>query len=166
MRPLLTSIVVPSALLAAACSGPSGGVLISDVPTSDGFPAVSAALSTHCGSLDCHGNVGRNLRVYGQYGLRLDPKARPGGIATTPLEYETTYDSLVALEPEILAAVFADGGRQPERLTMIRKERGTEHHKGNAIFRENDDGDHCLVSWVSGKIDAAACGRAAKIARP
>jgi hypothetical protein len=132
----------------------------------DRFPAVSNVLSAHCGSLDCHGNVGRNMRVYGLYGLRLDPAARPDGTPTTPLEYQMTYDAVVTLEPEILAAVLADSGRQPERLTMIRKERGTEHHKGNAIFRENDDGDRCLVSWVSGAVDIGACQRASDIVRP
>ncbi|HEX7670341.1 MAG TPA: hypothetical protein VF395_12185 [Polyangiaceae bacterium] len=151
---------------AAACAGPSDGVVISAVPPSEGFPAVSRALSAHCGSLDCHGQVGRNLRVYGQFGLRLDPATRPDGEETTPLEFDTTYDSLIAIEPEILAAVYADGGRHPERLTMIRKERGTEHHKGNAVFRENDDGDRCLVSWVKGKIDVTACSAASKIQRP
>jgi hypothetical protein len=62
--------------------------------------------------------------------------------------------------------VLADSGRQPEGLTLIRKERGMEHHKGNAIFRANDDGDRCLVSWVSGTVDPAPCQRASKIVRP
>src|SRR5512139_1865525 len=155
-----------SFLLAAACSGPSDGTISSDVPTSDGFEAVADVLVAHCGSLDCHGNVGRNMRVYGRYGLRLDPAARPDGVPTTPLEYQSTYDAVVALEPEVLAAVLADGGRQPERLTLIRKERGTEHHKGKAIFREDDDGDRCLVSWISGAVDPAPCQRASEVARP
>jgi hypothetical protein len=151
---------------AAACAGPSDGVITSVVPPSDGFPAVSRVLSAHCGSLDCHGQIGRNLRVYGQYGLRLDPTTRPDGEGTTLLEDETTYDSVVTIEPEILAAVYADGGRSPERLTMIRKARGTEHHKGDTVFHVNDDGDRCLVSWVAGKIDVNACSAASKILRP
>jgi hypothetical protein len=166
MRARVTLLVLLAASVPSACSGPSDGVITSDVPTSDGFPVVSDVLGAHCGSLDCHGNVGRNLRVYGLHGLRLDPATRPDGVATTVSEYEATYDAVIALEPEILAAVFADHGRQPERLAMVRKERGTEDHKGNAIFGPGDDGDRCLVSWVSGAIDAAACTRASKIPRP
>ena len=42
------------------------------VPSRDDFPAVADAMQLHCGTLDCHGQVGRNMRLYGLYGLRLE----------------------------------------------------------------------------------------------
>jgi hypothetical protein len=126
------------------------------------FPAVSDLLDHRCGTLDCHGITFRNLRIYGREGLRLAPTDRPTSEpnTTTVAEYDATFLSLVALEPETMSAVVAEGGAGPERLTFLRKARGTEDHKGLAIWQEGDPADACVTSWLSGKTDGATCQKA------
>ena len=124
------------------------------------------AMQPACGTLDCHGQVGRNMRLYGGRGLRLDPAANPADGETTIAEYNATYLSVVGLEPEALAAVLADGGRRPERLTLIRKGRGTEKHKGGQQMIAGDPLDACITSWLRGAIDQAACKLVSDATRP
>ena len=66
---------------------------------------------------------------------------------------------MVGLEPETMSAVVAAGGAIPEQLTMVRKARGTEAHKGGAVWTQGDDSDTCLTSWLEGQPDPAACER-------
>ena len=148
--------------LGLACSAEPGVSTLS-VPPPDGFAPVSAALATSCGSLDCHGRAEQNLRLYGSIGLRLDPEHLPGDDDMTPLEHDANYRSVVALEPEALSIVWLDGGRDPARLTLVRKARGREAHKGGSVFPEGGDGDRCLLSWLSGALDVEACMSAAEL---
>jgi hypothetical protein len=145
-----------------ACSA-EPGVSTLAVPPPDDFAPVSAALSAGCGALDCHGRAGQNLRLYGSIGLRLDLDDIPGGDETTAAEHDANYRSIVALEPESLSSVWLEGGRDPERLTLVRKARGREAHEGGAVFPEGEDGDRCLLSWLSGALDAGACMSAAEL---
>jgi len=127
------------------------------VPSTTNFEYVANTLDAHCGTLDCHGASGRNFRMYGYSGRRLDPKDVSGGLATTPREVGADYCSLTSLEPEILAAVVAEGGARPERLTFIRKARGAESHTGGTVFPAGSDGDKCLTLWLAGKGESASC---------
>ena len=126
------------------------------------FPAVAIFLEHRCGTLDCHGQVGRNLRLYGFDGLRLDPADVPGGQDTTGAEVDADFRSVVGLEPEVLHAVVADGGAHSERLTLVRKGRGSEHHKGGALVTPGDAQDRCLLGWLANAVDAVACADALK----
>lgn len=150
------------ALPVLACSGPATDARVSTtVPDRASFPAVADVLDHRCGSLDCHGSVARNLRLYGHEGLRLDPSARPSSKSnTTPAEYDESFLSIVTLEPELMSAVVAEGGAHPERLTFVRKARGTEHHKGGTLMIEGDAQDRCVTGWLAGRTDAAACASA------
>jgi hypothetical protein len=145
--------------LSGCSSGYQGASSTIEVPTEAGFASVVAPLDYSCGSLDCHGQAGRNLRLYGRQGRRLDPSDVPCGAETTDAEISADYESVIGLEPELMAAVRRDGGRNPERLTLIRKARGTEKHTGGVVFARGSDGDQCLVNWLSGDVaDAtAAC---------
>ncbi|HEX7669307.1 MAG TPA: hypothetical protein VF395_06990 [Polyangiaceae bacterium] len=137
----------------AACSSPyEGETATLPVPGPAAFDSVAVTLDSHCGSLDCHGKPGRNFRLYGYSGRRLDPRDVPGGAATTPRESGVDYCSAIGLEPELLAQVLADHGARPERLSFIRKARGSEKHVGGTVFDAGSDGDSCLVAWVSGKL--------------
>jgi hypothetical protein len=157
---ILGAVLSPFALPACA-PAPDGNARVAIVaPSAASFPAVSAFLEQRCGTLDCHGQVGRSLRLYGFVGLRLDPNDVPGGRATTPDEVDANYQSVVGLEPEVLAAVVQDGGARPERLTLVRKARGTEHHKGGALVTPGDAQDRCLTSWLAGAVDESACADA------
>ena len=111
-----------------------------------------------CGTLDCHGQAGRNLRLFGDTGLRFSPLDVPSTlIPTTNDEIAQDYASVVGLEPEIMSAVVASGGADPERLTFVRKARGTESHKGGAVVVPGDARDVCITTWLSGHADASSC---------
>lgn len=134
-------------------------------PTAADFPGVSDALQVSCGTLDCHGQIGRNLRVYGYGGLRLSAPDTPAGDPTTELEYLASYVSLVSLEPEQLSKVTrlqAD----PNQLSLVRKTRGIEHHKGGQRARTGDSLDRCIVLWLTGKFDPEPCTAVVDAPRP
>lgn len=129
------------------------------------FEPVARLLDHRCGSLDCHGAPGRNLRVWGCEGMRLgamDPPLckRTGGVDTTPDEYDATYRSLVGLEPAVMSAVVRGKGTHPEYLTFVRKARGDESHKGGALWAPGDAQDRCVTSWLAGATDDATCASA------
>jgi hypothetical protein len=155
--------VVPCS--AVACSETAPDVNF-DPPDRTTFPPVLDAFERRCATLDCHGAPGRNLRLYTGSGLRLNPKDVPGSGSTTKDEYDASYWSVVGLEPEVISQVVADGGANPERLTMVRKARGTEHHRPGPIIKEGDDADRCLTSWLAGKLDKTACKNAASFGPP
>jgi hypothetical protein len=143
----------------------SDGELL-NLPRRDQFPHVENAMSMHCGTLDCHGQISRNLRLYGLHGLRLRPGDNPLDGTTTREEYDASYWSLVGLEPEVMSQVVASKGHRPERLTMIRKARGVEKHKGGQLMAEGDSLDLCMVGWLGGAYAPAACDTVAETPRP
>jgi hypothetical protein len=181
-RPAL--VILAIALSAAGCASSEGSTEAVTVtgPTRTDFEKVAETLDYHCGNLACHGSKLRNLRLYGDQGLRLAGDDVPCGAPTTVNEFDADYRSLVALEPEIIDAVVANGGQDPARLTLVRKARAREKHEGGAVFRDGTDidacttacagsrserlcvascyGDRCLTSWLTGDVDVPACGNA------
>jgi hypothetical protein len=144
---------------------PSGPQENLSVPSRSAFPPVGDAMQLRCGTLDCHGQVGRNMRLYGRYGLRLDPNDDPLTELTSDAEYEASFESIVGLEPETMSNVvqhLAD----PEALTMVRKSRGIEEHKGGQIVTPGDPLDTCMVGWIVGAFDAGACESVVQTPRP
>jgi len=121
------------------------------------FGPVAEVLLARCGSLDCHGSKYRNMRLYGFGASRLDPADTPDGKRTTELEYQTDYEAVVSLEPLKIREVMEQGGAGPERLTFVRKARGVEGHKGGGRIVPGEPADLCILSWLAGTIDAAAC---------
>jgi hypothetical protein len=157
----LSSLVflVPAAVgavaSAAACSSVQNSRIGIDAPpySKASFSPVGDYLSNRCGTLDCHGQMNRNLRIYGCAGMRApDSDATPASCQnpTTDEEYQRTYRSLVALEPQVMSVVFSgcstsvasDGtdvyppnsACHPELLTFIQKARGLEAHKGGQLI--------------------------------
>jgi hypothetical protein len=156
VRPVIASLT----LVTLGCSSPppSGPYVAQTLPDTASFPPVAELLVVRCGSLDCHGTVGRNLRLYGSAGLRWSSTDRPlVPVCDTADEVAQDYESVVDLEPETMSAVVAAGGANPQQLTMVRKARGTESHKGGTIWTEGDDSDTCLTSWLAGATNTAAC---------
>jgi hypothetical protein len=135
-------------------------------PTRTNFEPVADAMQPHCGTLDCHGQAGRNLRLFGGRGLRLAPGGNPLDGDTTPAEYDATFWSVVGLEPETLTAVIEDKGGDPDRLSLIRKPRGHERHKGGTLMSVGDDLDRCLTTWLGGALAEAPCQAAAMYGAP
>lgn len=158
-----------AASAAASCSSvPADARIGVDAPNESEaqFGIVGDFLDHRCGSLDCHGQTGRNLRIWGCEGMRLDPHAIPvcsapqGGSQTTTAEHQATYRSLVGLEPTVMSEVVGGHGVHPELLTFVRKARGLETHKGGALIVPGDPQDVCITSWLAGQTEIAACGNA------
>jgi len=149
----------------AACSSPDSSARVDPVgptgPDRASFEFVAPVLSRRCGSIDCHGSRFRNLRVFGFGGLRLDPEHRPDlPEFVTTAEATATYESVIGLEPEILRAVVSAGGAGAERLSIVRKGRGDEDHKGGRRITAGDDSDACILSWLAGDVRIERCNEA------
>jgi hypothetical protein len=154
------SSVDPTAVVTV--TGPSFGAVGSS------FRPISAVLERRCATLDCHGSTYRPLKIYGQIGLRRpEPEGSPnvmsyedyysgGSEPTTEAELFDNYLSVTGLEPEILEAVV-DGKALPDALTLVRKPRLREKHKGGLIWTQSDPGDLCLINWLTGIDDTAPC---------
>lgn len=148
-----------------ACNVPAtDNRVVEAAPDQASFAPVSALLEHRCGSLDCHGQVGRNLRLYGYEGLRLaqaGDASRPSSTAnTTGAEISENYLSVVGLEPELMSQVVHEGATNPLRLTLMRKPLGIENHKGGTVFVQGDTQYVCVTSWLAGHTDAATCASA------
>ena len=133
----------------------------------DGTPLVGVqpVLAARCGTLDCHGSIGRPLRIFSQFGLRLvdDAGNVSGGAPTTTAEVFADYTAAISVQPELTSKVFA-GIDDPHVLLLLRKPLARERHKGGQVFQSGDDGDNCLSSWLSAQgIDYTACKNAASV---
>jgi hypothetical protein len=126
------------------------------------FSAVSPMLERRCGTLDCHGQGGRPLRLYSGRGLRLpnDAGNAPGKNDTTEEEVAANYRAVIGLEPEQLTRVIA-GVKQPRDLLLLKKPLNLEGHKGGPAFAPtNDPAEVCLTTWIRGTVDTTACTKA------
>jgi hypothetical protein len=157
------------AAVATSCQGIAQQQVGIDAPSDSEqqFAPVGDYLDHRCGSLDCHGQVGRNLRIWGCEGMRLDPtyisscnRLISGGGPTTRAEHLATYRSLVGLEPNVMTAVVEGHAVDPELLTFMRKATGLESHTGGQLIDVGDEQYVCLVSWLAGDTDATACTNA------
>ena len=160
--PIWLALAAASLSCVSVASDPNPEVTLM-VPPRNGFESVADAMQPSCGTLDCHGQPDRNLRLFGGRGLRLNPAKTSKDGDTDAAEYEANYWSVVALEPEILSTVVAEGGRDPERWILIRKGRGTTRHKGGTLMHPNDDLDQCIVEWLKGNILVDRCFAASRI---
>lgn len=143
---------------------PEGGDRDLAVPSRDNFPLVGDAMQRSCGTLDCHGQIGRNLRLFGRLGLRL-PSDGDTFDPTTEEEYAGSYLSVTGLEPESLSKVVKREV-SPFELTMVRKARGLEMHKGLQLMARGDALDVCIVGWLIGEYSEEACTAAIEKPKP
>jgi hypothetical protein len=164
----LSSLAVGAVL---ACSGPDKGSIERKVSTR-GSPGsfrgagVSKVFEKRCGSLDCHGSLGRNMRIYSASGLRLpnDAGLKPGVGDTTIDETSANYLSIMSLEPELMNKVL-DGQSDPGELLILRKPLEIEKHKGGPAIKKADVAEACITSWLKedGVVltDKASCAKGA-----
>jgi hypothetical protein len=155
------------------CAGPSGDdkFVLTPPQGPPTFNPVSTVLEMHCGTLNCHGNDGRNMRFFGLYGVRLDPKDKTGDGSTTDAEFLANYESIIAIEPERLSQIVRSGGANASKWVVLSKGRGVEHHKGGARLVPGQDADTCILSWISAQpggapVSSQACEAAATIVPP
>lgn len=155
--------------LAAACDAPKKGELeraVSTRASPGSFNFVSPVFELRCGSLDCHGTPGRNLRIYSSRGLRLPNDAGTisvGNGDTTEDEITANYQAILTLEPEETNRVLEGG--DPNKLLIVKKPLAIEKHKGGQVIRQGDDAERCITSWLKEDlltpVDKDACTRAA-----
>jgi hypothetical protein len=129
---------------------------------------VSEFLEKRCGAMDCHGQVGRPLRIYSQNGLRFDegPNGARDLSPTTADERLENYRSTIGLEPEELARSVATQGEYVNHMLFLKPlgiEKNGVRHKGGPVLSpsDSDPGWVCLRSWVAGEVDRARCADAA-----
>jgi hypothetical protein len=143
------------------CATPDASAVVTPTtPPESSFPFVAQLMEHRCGSLDCHGSVARNLRIYGNEGLRYAPDASASPCVpreTTGAEIHQDFESVVGLEPESMSAVVANHGADPQSLTLIGKPLGLQAHQGGTVFHVGDDSYECMTSWIAGATDTAAC---------
>lgn len=129
---------------------------------------VSFYLERRCGTLDCHGQPGRPLRLYGLYSLRLpnEAGATPATQATSLAEKIANYRSVVGLEPEQLNRVMA--GESVQTLLLFQKPLsfgdglaqtlGVRHRGGPQMSGPTDPGYRCMADWLEGTFEAGSPG--------
>lgn len=154
--PVLLSAAMAIAL--AACSSPDDSATVkADIATRERFELVSDAMVYRCGTLDCHGSTFRNLRLYGYGGLRKSGRPDEDFPFRRREEVDANYDAIVGLEPESFARVVGEGGREPERTTLVAKARALQNHKGGPVMKPGDAIDDCITSWLRGNVEDAKC---------
>jgi hypothetical protein len=171
-KPITTGIAVATWVLAAlvvatgnACSSPdSGAISPLDLPDKQQFLTqdVGLFMEKRCGALDCHGQVGRPLRIYSANGLRKNdgPKGARDTRPTQPDEQLANYYSVVGLEPEEISISHATKGEFVDFLLLKKPlgiDQGGVRHKGGSVLRSTDSGFECLITWISGEANKAKC---------
>lgn len=212
----LVAVAFGATVICASCLGDTADATVTTacVPfdpadPADAFVIVSEVLERRCGTLDCHGQPARPLRLYGNAGLRrpepdtgtegckadkdctgtartckvglgcIDKAITDyaqyypgGGIGTTASERVENWQTLCGIEPELFTVVYCCAAGEdvckgfdyaancatpssfdPERLTLVRKARLREKHKGGLVWNEGDPGDVCLINWLTGVYD-------------
>lgn len=148
--------------LVVACSAPDTAGRVDPIgPNRDAFKIVAPMLVRRCGTIDCHGSSLRNFRLYGYGGQRLAAADRPDFPALIqPDELRFDYDAVIGIEPEIMREVVQANGAGADRLTLVRKGRNDEDHKGGQRIKPGDPADTCLLTWLSNTTNEAACASA------
>jgi hypothetical protein len=171
------SVAVFAAGVGIACSATPGSsqTVTAVLPSYEEFvgadrfgPGVHVFLENQCGGLDCHGQVGRPLRIYSTNGLRLpnDASLMPGSGLVSSDELFANFSAAINIEPAEMTRVV-EGLDAPTQLLLVKKPLGLERHKGGTRMVMGDDMYTCLTSWLldsstpGGAFDSAACGRAA-----
>lgn len=105
---------------------------------------VQPYVGVRCGSLDCHGDSGRPLRIFAQDGLRLRDDLR---------ETDITAEE-IARNVEAFAGVSPDAVAPAEHLALLKglaTSAGGIAHEGDDIWQlTSETGYQCILAWLSG----------------
>ncbi|MBX3188803.1 MAG: hypothetical protein KF819_17425 [Labilithrix sp.] len=172
MRRSRWAMISSASFAVIACAVGCGGNFSGDpslevaLPDRDQFinGGVNGMMERKCGGLDCHGQVGRPLRIYSANGLRLtrNPDSPRPTTATTDAEKIANYYSVVGLEPEILGYARVEGVNAHFPVMQLLKKpldisgQGVRH-KGGPVLRQTDKAFNCLVTWIEGQVKSDDC---------
>lgn len=172
---LVAAAVAAAALSCSMTPDPSATISVAEPSYADFVgggvlgSGVHVFLEKQCGTLDCHGQVGRPLRLYSVDGLRApnDAGLVSGAGAETSAELYSNYLSVVGLQPEEMNRVMA-GLDPPTQLLLLQKPMALVSHKGGQRILLGDSMYTCLMTWLeapSGQatFDATACTQAAAL---
>jgi len=115
---------------------------------------VHTFLEHRCGTLDCHGQVGRPFRLFSQNGLRAanDAGIESGGGPDTPGEVYSNYLSAIGLQPELMSQVVAGDlplSQIETTLLLVAKPLDLQVHKGGQQISVGDVSFDCLTGWLT-----------------
>lgn len=177
MKPTLGATIAGFVLAVSACGYDPNETTTLYLPDYEIYKTqIHQFMNQQCGTLDCHGQVGRPLRIYGQRGLRLfsdEAKLTPGGKPTEEAEYRDTYESIIGLEPEATRRVIACE-QDPSTLLLLRKPSGFapregntsdgegERHKGGRVTTSSGVGYACLYGWLRAGCEEDGFGEQAR----
>jgi hypothetical protein len=130
-------------LLLAGCVD-SGSVSPAALDGAAYATSVHPVVEARCATLDCHGDLGRALRLYSEDSLRARDDLR--GLPLSDDELAANVRSFAALDAELIV----------DKPLL-----GREAHEGGDVWLSADDDEVvCLASWLGGAVDTAACQRA------
>jgi len=176
LRSLFAAVFAAGLGLACSATPGSSQTITAALPSYEEFagadrfgPGVHVFLENQCGGLDCHGQVGRPLRIYSTNGLRLpnDAGLVPGSGFVSSDELFANFSAAVNVEPAEMTRVV-QGLDPPTQLLLVKKPLGLERHKGGTRIVMGDDMYTCLTSWLldssmPGTFDPVACANAAAL---
>ena len=154
---LYSAIIVTTAaavVLAWACTDTELDPITLDL----GDPVVYRAevqpyVGLRCGSLDCHGDSERALRIFAEHGLRESDQQRE----------QPESDTEIAANTAAFAALASADGVD-EHLALLKgldPGAGGMGHVGDVIWQTRQDSGYlCVRAWLSGASDATACAAA------
>lgn len=166
MAALVKTIALAASLLGVACSIDSQGEVSLPPVGSASFTDIQTFVGSGCGSLDCHGDPGRPLRIYSVYGLRLTvdlrtqstiPASAPNPITTGEMARNSTSFAAFSLDLPI--------DQHRALAKPLSEEAGGMAHKGGDLWPSKEAPEYlCLRAWLDGAQDADACAQAAAAA--
>lgn len=175
-RSLLASTVASWGALSCSMAPSATSTVTLVEPSYDEFvgggsngSGVHVFLENQCGTLDCHGQVGRPLRLYSVDGLREpnDAGLVSGAGAETSGEIYANFLSVISLQPEETNRVVL-GLDPPTEMLLVQKPMGLVSHKGGIRIVPGDPMYLCLTSWLEASSGQAtfngpACTQAAQL---
>lgn len=109
---------------------------------------IQAFVGPGCASIDCHGDRGRPLRLYAEFGWRAAPQLRG-----TPITAEEIADNVAAFATMPAARVLGK---------PLDEGAGGMKHVGGDLWQTSSDPAYaCMQAWLDGAADSSACAAAA-----
>lgn len=128
---------------------------------------VQAYIGAGCGSLACHGDLGRAFRIHSELGLRLTPQLRDQPIS--PAEITLNLESIAAVSPDNSGPDNATASQHLILQKGLAEKAGGFAHEGDDIWPDTDDpGYRCVLAWLEGRTAdlAQPCDLAYQMVKP